>query len=65
MGAAYLKAPDIAVMQRCRKIPYENRRLAAKLMKSFSGGQRDIDRGQGVLNVYRCPYCGAWHIGHS
>lgn len=62
--AAYLRAPDIEVYQRCTKIPYDTRHVANRLLKSFGSGERDVQRGRGYLNVYRCPICNGWHIGH-
>jgi hypothetical protein len=64
MGAAYLKAPEIEVYQQCRKIPYETRHMAARLMKSFGQPNTNVQRGEGIMNVYRCPVCRGWHIGH-
>lgn len=41
-----------------RKHRYPNRRAAQ------TATIRLMDR-TGLMNVYECPYCAGWHIGHS
>lgn len=33
--------------------------ITAMDLLAFSTGQR------GLLNVYRCPWCRSWHVGHK
>jgi hypothetical protein len=50
----------------CGKIPHRRRRGAVrqKLSLECSGLERTI-HPMFRLEVYRCPACGHWHIGHS
>ena len=65
MGAAYLNAPDVHVMQRCIKRHFDSRQMAQKLARTIRKPTGVVAIGSGVLNVYRCKICKGWHIGHK
>ena len=68
MGHAFLRAlGSVEVKQRCTKAPYETAKRARRAMgRGMSRhGRGLVAFGSGILNVYRCPICGAWHIGHK
>ena len=47
-----------------RKLRHRTRGAAEAAMRSLV--RRDLDRPEiGALNVYKCPRCLSWHVGHS
>ena len=66
MPHAYLGAPQIRVIQRCRKVPFATQEIALRKMRRMSGNPRpEVESTQGRLNLYQCLTCpGVWHIGH-
>lgn len=69
MGHAYLNSPQIVVMQRCRKIPFDTQEKALRQLRKMAGAvkSREIESTPGRLNVYQCQHCppNTWHIGHN
>lgn len=61
------------------KLMHETRELAQRQLVSFkttkgkgsgggkrgAGGRPNKQGGGKVLNVYRCPLCDHWHVGHT
>ncbi|MGA5764497.1 hypothetical protein [Nonomuraea bangladeshensis] len=43
------------------KIRHETREKASAHLRALARAQR---ARQGRLNVYRCPICLTWHVGH-
>jgi hypothetical protein len=41
------------------KIPYKEKSEASEAKR------RMLKKGRGKMEAYKCPYCKAWHIGHS
>lgn len=67
MSHAYLGAPSLHVIQRCKKIPYPSRNEAIKALKKMGDGKQraQIQPTPGKLTVYECRSCRkTWHIGH-
>lgn len=66
MAHAYLRAGnDVEVYQRCTKVAFPSRQMAMLTMRKQSRDSvRNVQIGKGKLNVYRCPICREWHIGH-
>lgn len=68
MAAAYLLAPDLAVYQQCRKVPFTSRREGMRRLNAHGKSFRDraglIEAGVGLENFYRCGVCGSYHFGH-
>lgn len=55
------------------KLMHDTRELAQRQLVSFKttrgkrggGGKPNRQSGGRVINVYRCPLCDHWHIGHT
>jgi hypothetical protein len=66
--AAYLRAPEIVVVQRCRKVAWPSRQTAQQIArtanKTTARRAEITEQGVGVMNAYKCKVCGAWHVGH-
>ncbi|MET7333295.1 hypothetical protein [Nonomuraea sp. NPDC005650] len=43
------------------KIRHPNRRRALGHLRALAAANKAVDTR---LNVYRCPFCLAWHVGH-
>lgn len=49
--------------QQCgKKRGYLSRAIAKRHMKQT---QRMPGRRWEKMNIYQCPYCGLWHVGHA
>lgn len=44
-----------------RKVRHEDPGAAWAMVKRLHRTKGD----QGNLQVYRCPFCGGWHVGHG
>ena len=68
-----LRSPEDAKDGVCGKVPYDTRAEAAATMarqkeKKFRGSAsrfRGQGRSEGKLNVYTCPLCTKFHVGHT
>jgi hypothetical protein len=55
----FIERPTGRVERSCTsKVPYMSRREARSRVRH--GRNQD-----GTLRPYRCPFCGAWHLGHK
>jgi hypothetical protein len=45
------------------KVPYYSNNSAAGAIKRMK--ERGFDVPGFKLRAYRCPYCKAWHVGHT
>ena len=55
-AVAVLDAPEPRRCARVNKIRHHNRRAALVQMATLQDDE--------LMNVYRCTYCGDWHVGH-
>jgi hypothetical protein len=66
--AAYLRAPEIVVIQRCKKIAWPSRQTAQQIAKDATkSATRKLlttEQGAGVICAYKCKVCKQWHVGH-
>lgn len=60
----YFSYQKIHKRGKCGKITYELKRDAKKQLKSLNVPNRTYGK-EGELNVYYCPDCGGFHIGHT
>ena len=47
------------------KVSHASRRAANYALKCTLRKKTEISRPGFRLRVYKCQYCGAWHIGHE
>ncbi len=53
-----------ALGRRCwRKEKHDSQGAAEAHLRSLE--KRDMVTNAETVNTYQCPYCGAWHVGHS
>ena len=66
--AAYLRAPEIVVVQRCKKVAWPSRQTAQQIVraanKTMARNGELVEQSQGVMSAYKCKVCRAWHVGH-
>ena len=48
-------------METCRKVQYDTRAQAKAARRKTYATRTERD---GPLNIYRCTYCGFYHLGH-
>lgn len=60
-----VKPEQLAITPRCRKKPYPTHGQAMGAMSDLYRVNRERKKNRGKLNVYFCPACEAWHVGHK
>jgi hypothetical protein len=65
MAHAFLKVIDtVRVFQKCKKVPWPTRKVARQVLNDHRKPTGTTQTGKGVMNVYKCKWCKAWHVGH-
>lgn len=66
MAHAYLMAHEkVEMRQRCTKVPLPDRKTARRIATQTIAKPGLVGSGGLALpTAYRCPFCGAWHVGH-